>query len=142
MADLSVLSAAEWRLLHAVAARVVPETAGYDAAARAEFDGLVANALGLRPPAVRRQIGVLLKLVRLAPVLRYGRPFERLSEPQQNAFLAWLQDGPIPKLRVGFWGLKATIFLGHYGRASTAAKIGYTPSFDGNSRLAAGRGRS
>lgn len=142
MADPSILNAAEWRLLHAVAVRVVPETAGYDATARAEFDGLVAEALGLRPPAVRRQFGVLLKLVRLAPVLRYGRPFERLSGPQQDAVLAWLQDGPVAKLRVGFWGLKAMIFLGHYGRASTAAKIGYTPSFDGNSRLAAGRGRA
>lgn len=134
---MSVLDDGQWALLRAVAARVTPETAGLDATARREFQALIDLALGQRPAAVQKQFGTLLTIVRLAPLLRYGRPFDKLAPAQQDAVIAWFQDAPVTLLRKGMWGLKAMVFLGYYGRPEAAAQVGWTPSFDGNAELLA-----
>ena len=119
----------------AIAKRVVPEIAGLDEAARNEALGLVEHQLAARPAKMRRELALFLNVIRWAPVVRYGRPFERLGAAAQDAVLGWLQDAPILKLRSGFWGLKTLAFLGYYGRPSAGAAIGYHPSRDGNRLL-------
>jgi hypothetical protein len=74
-------------------------------------------------------------VIRWAPIVRYGRPFDRLGAVRQDAVLAWLQDAPVAKLRSGFWGLKTLAFLGYYGRPAAGDTIGYRPSRDGNALL-------
>ena len=115
----------------AVAERVVPEMAGLGRRARADALALVEHQLAARPEKVRRELALLLTLIRWAPAIRYGRPFERLSPDRQDAVLAWLQDAPAAKLRAGFWGLKTLAFLGYYGRPAAAEAIHYRPSRDG-----------
>ena len=119
----------------AVAERVVPEMAGLGRRARADALALVEHQLAARPEKVRRELALLLTLIRWAPAIRYGRPFERLSPDRQDAVLAWLQDAPAAKLRAGFWGLKTLAFLGYYGRAEAPETINYRPSHDGNALL-------
>lgn len=124
-------------ILWAVAGRVVPETPSLDAAGRAAFEGIVDGALRDRSASVRRQLGTFLTVIDTAPVLRYGRRFQRLTPDRQDAVLGWLERGPIPLLRKGFWGLKAIVFMGYYGRADVWPEIGYDPTFDSLERLGA-----
>jgi hypothetical protein len=138
---MEVLKPAEWEFLMCLARRIVPESSQLDPAGEAEFRAVITGALGARPAAVRRQIGILLKILRWAPVLRYGRPLDRLSPAKQIAALSWFQDGPVTLLRKGFWGLKAMVFMGYYGRAAGAQAVGWTPSLDGNAELEREAGR-
>ena len=124
-------------ILWQVASRVVPETASLDAAGRAEFEGIVDAALGDRPASVRRQFGVFLKVIRLAPLLRFGRSFSRLPADRQDAVLRWFQDCPVSLLRTGFWGLKAMVFMGYYGQPETNPLVGYAPDLHGRDGLRA-----
>ncbi|MCU0232944.1 MAG: gluconate 2-dehydrogenase subunit 3 family protein [Thermoanaerobaculales bacterium] len=125
------LPPAEAELLRVLAARIVPETAGLDAAGIGRFLAIVDGALMDREPAVRRAFATFLRVLRRAPVLRYGRRFEKLPSERQDAFLAWLEDCPVGLLRAGFWGLKAMVFMGYYGQPETNALIGYAPASDG-----------
>lgn len=133
---MSALDEDQWALLMAVAARVTPETAGLDDTAKRDFRALIDTALGQRPAAVQKQFAGLLKIVRLAPVFRYGKPFDKLPPEKQDAVIAWFQDAPVTLLRKGLWGLKAMVFMGYYGRPEAATRVGWTPTFDGNTELA------
>ena len=138
---MEVLEAPEWEFLMCMARRIVPETAGLDAAAEAEFQAVIANALAARPASVRRQVRVLLKILRWAPVLRYGRPLDSLAPAAQIAVLSWFQDGPLTLLRKGMWALKTMVFMGYYGRPTGARAVGWEPSHEGNAELARRPGR-
>ncbi len=132
---METLTAWQWDFLIRLAGRVVPETADLDEEAWARFRAIVEEALGARPPAVRRQFGALLGILRWLPLLRYGRPFEGLAPERQDAALGWFQEAPLRPLRQGFWGLKALVFMGYYGRAEAGAGVGYVPDVAGNDRL-------
>jgi hypothetical protein len=135
---MAVLDDGQFSMLRHFAARIVPESGGLDEGGLAAFRGIVEQALGARPESVRRQFGVLLKVLQWAPLARYGAPFERLGPERQDKVLRWFEGAPVLVLRKGFWGLKALIFMGFYGRAEAGAQIGYAPSFDGNAELAQG----
>lgn len=114
-----------------VATTITPEVAWLDADGRARMADIVDSALLDRDEGTRKQLGTFLNVIRLAPVARYGRPFDRLDEERRAAVLAWLQDCPISLLRKGFWGLKVLVFMGYYGQTEHWPEIGYAPSFDG-----------
>jgi len=79
-----------------------------------------------RPVADRRLLRVFLFAVQLLPVMRYGRRFTRLSVPQRNAVLRFLErNRAVPKLRAGFFGLKNFALLGYYGSELSFAELGY-----------------
>ncbi len=132
---MQFLSAKRQRTLEAVAARVVPETAGLDTARRELFLAIIDDALGQRPPGMRRQLGAFLGVIHMAPMARFGGPFEGLPGARQDAVLRWLEGGPVSLLRKGFWGLKVLVFMGYYGQPETWPAIGYDPQLDGNARL-------
>jgi hypothetical protein len=129
------LSERQWGLLTRVAERIVPATAALDGEGRARFAAIIAKALLDRPPSIRRQFRLFLALLRWAPLLRFGAPFERLAPERQDAVLRWLLDAPIAKLRGGFWGLRALVFMGYYGRPEAWPAVRYAPSFSGNEHL-------
>ena len=118
-----------------VGSRIAPGLRGLDKRSRAEARRIIAGAIASRPPAVRRQLGVFLNVLRYGPVLRYGRPFERLSPAQQDAVLGWFLDAPAPRLRRGVWGVKTLIYMGYYGRPEVGDEIAYHPSRSGNDLL-------
>ena len=120
-----------------VARRVVPEVADLDDRGLAHFAAIVDRALGDRPREVRKKFATFLGVLRWAPVLRYGAPFDRLSGARQDAVLRWFEDAPIGLLRQGLWGLKSVVFMGYYGRAEVWEEIGYAPSVDALERLRA-----
>ncbi len=118
-----------------VAARIVPELASLEPERMARFIGIVDGALMDRPPELRRQFGALLGLIRWLPLLRWGTSFERLSGPQQDRVLRWVQDAPVARLRAGFWGLKTLVFMGYYGQPEVWPELPYLPRLDGNEAL-------
>ena len=132
---MTILSESQWGLLLAVGARLVPEVAAFTAAQRNEFRSIVADALGDRPEAMRRQFRAFLGIVERGPLVRFGAPFSALAPAQQDRVLRWFQDCPVELLRKGFWGMKALVLMGYYARPQAAAEVGWTPSFAGNEKL-------
>ena len=96
---------------------------------------LVDQALAARSPAMRRQFGLFLQMLRWWPLLRYVRPLEMLDPRQQDAVLRGFQDAPVQLVRSGFWGVRTLIFIGYYGRPDVGPSIAYRPSRDGNAVL-------
>ena len=123
------------RFFLVVARRVVPEVAGLDAAGAARFASTVDRALADRPQATRRQVALFLGVVRWLPVLRFGRPFDRLPSGSQDRFLRWLQECPVGLFQRGFWGVKVLVFMGYYGQGECWPEIGYAPRHDAAARL-------
>ena len=132
------LSQEKAEFLRVLAARIVPETTELDSAGMGRLIGLIDEALLERPPSVRRQFGIYLNLLRWAPLVRFGGPFEELSADRQDAVLRWFESCPVGLLRSGFWGLKVLIFMGYYGQPDTNAVVGYAPQRDGRAGLHAG----
>jgi hypothetical protein len=109
----------------AIAATVVPEAARLDEAGWAEVEAIIGRALAARPPALRRQLGALIRLVDVLAVVRHGRRFAALATPKRTALLARMQDSRLLLLRRGVWGLRTLVFMGYYARPASAAEIGY-----------------
>jgi hypothetical protein len=115
-----------------VAHRVAPATAQLDAEAIERFFALIEAGLAVKPPPVRRQFALFLSVLRVAPLLRYGRLLDRLEAPRLDAVLRAFEGAPIQLLRTGFWGLRTMVYLGYYGLPETADRVAYRPTRCGN----------
>jgi len=109
----------------AIATTVVPEAERLDDREWGDLEGIIAAALAGRPPALVRQLRLLINALDWLPLLRYGRRLRALDAPRRTAFLAAVQDSPILLLRRGFWGLRTLILMGYYGREAAGREIGY-----------------
>lgn len=109
----------------AVAATVVPEADLLDAAGWDELERLVEKTLEPRDEAVKRQLGLLFRVIELLPLLRFGRRFAKLRPAERTRVLAALEDAPLLLLRRGFWGLRTLVYLGYYARPEAGREIGY-----------------
>lgn len=109
----------------AVVEAVVPEALELDADGWSRLEVIVADALAARPRSLRRQLRLLLGVIRWLPLLRWGRTFPSLALDARRRFLAALQDAPILMLRRGFWGLRTLAFMGFYGREEVRRELGY-----------------
>jgi hypothetical protein len=123
------------RTLWTAALRIVPGCATLDEDGRGRFDALVTRALGARRPAMRRQFGLFLAVVRWAPAFRWGRPFDSLDDARRDRFLSWLENNPLRPLRQGFWGLKTIVCMGYYGQPELSRRFSYAPDQSGNDAL-------
>lgn len=131
-------------VFRAVARTVVPRAGRLDAAGWAELESVVEGALGDRPPAMRRQLRLLLRAVEWLPVLRWGRRFTRLPPDRRRRVLEAFQDAPLLLARRGFWGLRTLVFMGYYGREAAREEIGYDARLRGRRQkeeATRGRGR-
>jgi len=109
----------------AITQTVVPEATSLSEDDWAGVEAIVERALVPRPPRLRRQLVVLIRLLQWLPLLRYGRPFTALDPARRARFLAAIQDAPLLLLRRGFWGLRTLALMGYYARPEAAAEIGY-----------------
>jgi hypothetical protein len=109
----------------ALATTVVPEASRLDDAGWTEMESIIEHALTSRPPAMRRQLRIFIRLLQLLPLLRYARRFTALDPERRTAFLSTVESSPVVLLRRGFWGLRTLVFMGYYARPAAAAEIGY-----------------
>ena len=118
-------------IFRAVVTTIVPESASLDAKGWRDLEMGVESLLRDRPERLKRQLRLFLRLIQWLPVVRYGRPFTALDGATRTRVLAHLQNDPIQKVRVGFWGLRAIVLAGYYGRPEAAQAIGYAASARG-----------
>lgn len=109
----------------AVARTVVPETSSLDEDGWAGVEAIVEDALARRPPRMRRQLVVFIRLIDALALLRHLRRFRALEADARAGLLARLQDSPVLLFRRGFWGLRTLVYMGWYAQPSTAERIGY-----------------
>ena len=112
-------------MFRALAEAFVPESAALDEGGWAEAEAIVERFLATRPAAVRRQLRLLIRLLDLLPLLRYGRRFRSLDATRRLRVLEGAQNAPMLLLRRGIWGLRTLAFMAYYERPEAAAEIGY-----------------
>ena len=112
-------------LFRALAQTFVPESAALDEQAWATAETIVERFLAGRPAAVRRQLRLLIRLLDLLPLLRYGRRFRSLDAARRLRFLEAAQNAPVLLVRRGIWGLRTLAFMAYYERPGAAAEVGY-----------------
>ena len=95
------------------------------------MDASIAEALAKRPPAVRRQLALLIRVLDALPLLRWGRRFRDLGAGRRARFLDAMQYSPILLLRRGVWGLRTLVFLAYYTRPDVQAALGYRATAHG-----------
>jgi len=135
MLVMESLSAEHAAFFMIVAETITPEVASLDADGRARMSAIVDTALHDRDAETRRQFGTFLGVIRMVPILRFGRPFDRLDPDRRKAVLRWFENCPVSLLRKGFWGLKVLVFMGYYGQEEHWSEIGYAPKFDGRAGM-------
>jgi hypothetical protein len=109
----------------ALAQTFVPEAVALDERGWAEAEAIIERFLATRPASVRRQVGLLIRLLDLLSLLRHVRPLASLDPDDRLHLLESLQDAPFLLLRRGIWALRTLAFMGYYGRPEAAALIGY-----------------
>ncbi len=115
----------------ALAITMVPDAATLDEAAWREVNASIAQVLAKRPPAARRQLTLLVRILDTLPLFRWGRRFHALGAARRARFLDAMQYSPIPLVRRGVWGLRTLIFLGYYARPEVQTTLGYRASARG-----------
>jgi hypothetical protein len=118
-------------ILRAIAATVVPESVQLDTAEWSRLEGIIVDAITPRPPATRRQLLLLIRLIEWLPLVRFGRRFTRLDPGRRTRFLTSLENAPVLLVRRGFWGLRTLLLMGYYGRPGAAREIGYRAAPEG-----------
>lgn len=109
----------------------VPRAADLDEEGWRRGEAIVSDALSVRPPSIRRQIGIFVRVVGLLAFLRYGRSLKSLSASRLGRLLGRLERAPLLLLRRGVWGLRTLAFMGYYGQASVREAIGYRADLRG-----------
>ncbi len=114
--------------LRALASSFIPETAGASNAEWAALEAGVERALAARPPAMRRQLGLFVRLLDAAARLRYRTRLSALDAVRRTALLEWFAGSRVLLFRRGIWGLRTLIMLGWYTQPAVIAALGYHAS--------------
>ena len=120
----SVLSSLQ-EPLRAIGGVVLPSLPALDEDGWAEAEKIIEGALASKPPGIRRQIRLFLRLVNILPVFSTGRTLVRLPQDRRAAFLRRLHRSPLMPLRRGMWGIRTLLFLGYYNQDRVRKEIGY-----------------
>lgn len=115
----------------AAAKAFIPELAEAPPATWERLEATVERALGDRPPAMRRQLVLFLRILDLLARLRHGRPLTGLTPAQCTRLLEGLSRSPLLLIRRGVWGLRTLAQMGYYTQSEVHAAIGYRASAAG-----------
>jgi len=110
---------------------ILPHPQALDAGGWERAEGIMEAALASRPPRVKGQLRLFLRLVNLMPLPSTGRTFEKLPPERRAAFLAGLERSRIALLRRGLWGVRTLLFMGYYTQDAVRERIGYRADPDG-----------
>ena len=111
--------------LRAIGAVVLPYPEALDDEGWAEAERIIEGALAPKPPGIKRQIRLFLRVVNLLSVFSTGRTLVKLRVNRRTAFLEKLQRSRLMPLRRGMWGIRTLIFMGYYNQDRVRAGIGY-----------------
>lgn len=114
-----------WPAFREFAQCFIPETAQATPSQWHEMEEVVARALDARPPRVRRQIALFVRLIDLAARVRHRRRFAALDHARATALLESFAAAPVLLLRRGVWGLRTLVMMGWYTSPSVCEALGY-----------------
>ena len=114
--------------LRPLAVSFVPEIAGATAAQWSELECRIVQALASRPPAMRRQLGLFVRLLQAASRVRYRTGLAALDPGRRTALLEAFAGSPLLLVRRGIWGLRTLVMLGWYTQPSVVSALGYRAS--------------
>ncbi len=129
MASLS--TTLPWLAFRAFAQCFIPETAHATEAERRQLEDVVRNALAARPPRVRRQIALFVRLIDLTARARHHHRFGALDPARATALLEGFATSRVLLFRRGTWGLRTLVMMGWYTNPSVIAALGYRASAEG-----------
>ena len=111
--------------LRAIGSVVLPSPEALDEEGWAKAERIIEEALESKPPGIKRQIRLFLRLVTFLPILSTGRTLPKLPLEKRAAFLHRLHRSPLMPLRRGMWGIRTLIFMGYYNQDRVRDEIGY-----------------
>ena len=114
--------------LRPLAISFVPEIAGATAAEWSALEERIAQALAARPAAMRRQLGLFVRVLQAASRIRYGTGLAALDSGRRTALLEAFAGSPLLLFRRGIWGLRTLVMLGWYTQPSVVSALGYRAS--------------
>ena len=76
-------------------------------------------------PSLQKLLMIFLTAWEFLGFLFGGKPFTRLSSEARQRQMRWFEAAPIPRLRTGFFGLRAMILMGFYCREDVWPSLGY-----------------
>jgi hypothetical protein len=114
--------------LRPLAITFVPEIAGATAAQWSALERLITQALAARPPAMRRQLGLFVRVLEAASRIRYRTGLAGLDTGRRTALLEAFAGSPLLLFRRGIWGLRTLVMLGWYTQPSVVSALGYRAS--------------
>lgn len=103
----------------------VPATCDIDVERHRKVVQAIDVRLATEPPALTRQLRMLVNILYFLPIVFHLRTFAGLTPAQRQRFLERFQDGPIAKLRVGIWGLRTLVFVGWYADPEVGRQLGW-----------------
>lgn len=109
----------------ALAVVFIPETASADPAAWSRLEGIVAGALATRPPGLRRQVLLFVRLLDLFALVSHGRRLAGLDDGTRTGLVERVAGSPVLLFRRGVWGLRTLIQMGWYAQPDVQQSLGY-----------------
>lgn len=114
--------------LRPLALTFIPQTAGATAAEWSELERRVTQALATRPPSMRRQLGLFVRVLEAASRIRYRTGLAALDPGRRTILLEAFAGSSLLLFRRGVWGLRTLIMLGWYTQPSVVTALGYRAS--------------
>ena len=119
------------RPFRALATVFIPETAQADESAWQSLERIVADALATRPPALRRQVVLFVRLLDSYALLRHSRRLSALDDAKRRALVESIATSRLLLFRRGVWGLRTLVQMGWYGQPDVQRSLGYRASAAG-----------
>jgi hypothetical protein len=126
MGEYAFFTEAAAQTFRAAAAAIVPDTTDGPGGEREDVLAIADLALARRPERDRKNFLLFLGALEKLPILRYGRPFSKLTVEKRVRVLRFFEHSvTVPKFRQGFFGLKTFILMGFYGSEASFAELEY-----------------
>ena len=119
------------KTFRSIAEVVVPEARDMSAEEWGEFTAIIETALAKRPAAMRRQLGMFLRMLDIMSLARTGHTLAGLDVQRRTSFLQSVENSRLLLFRRGFWGVRTLVFMGYYARTTCAGMLGYAAASRG-----------
>lgn len=127
MAQLSELR----RPFRALVTVFIPETASAGESAWLRLEEIVTEALDTRPPAIRRQVLLFIRLLDGIALVRHRRRLAELDHGSRATLVEGIASSRLLLFRRGVWGLRTLAQMGWYTQAGVQHALGYRASAAG-----------
>lgn len=109
----------------AIAEEIIPADDSGPGAGTIATAALADWAIARLDPSLQKLLVVFLTVWEFLGILFAGKPFTSLSSEARQRQMRWFESAPLPRLRTGFFGIRAMILMGFYCREDVWPSIGY-----------------